>query len=163
MNLRKTARIQPATIMAKSSSHRSIPASVEFIRGGRPLHQEEPRELQDQQSSQPIPIKKRRPTPQDIEEEVNSADSTSHYDWATWRMYERITTARRLRAFTRGGETQAYQQERSAGLGPQELGDLHAFVAPNQVFMSTVEPHMAHATHSQQQSTDDFDGVFLLE
>ena len=167
MNLRKkSARIQPtAAIMVKSSSRRSIPASVEFIRvGERPLHQEvEPRELQDQQSSQPIPIQKRGSTPQDIEDEVHSADSTSHYDWATWRMYERITTARRVRA-SRGGHSRNHQQERSVGMAvSQELNDIHAFAAPNQVFMSTLEPVMAHAHHSQQQSMDDFDGVFLLE
>ena len=45
----------------------------------------------------------------------------------------------------------------------QELRYLHAFAAPDQVSMSTLEPVMANAHHSQHQTMDDFDGIFLLE
>lgn len=108
----RNARIQQAPIIMSSSSsdsphlrRSSIPTSVEFTQGGRPKHYipRPPIILHEQhkeggQGSRPIPIKKCRPSPQEMEDEVNSADSASHYDWATWQMYTRIATARRLRA-----------------------------------------------------------------
>lgn len=51
-------------------------------------------------SSQPIPIEKSRPSPQEIEREAMSAESYLQYDMATWRMHNRITIARRLRAYS---------------------------------------------------------------
>ncbi|KAL9185981.1 hypothetical protein ACHAXT_005219 [Thalassiosira profunda] len=85
MNLRrgKHARVQPAP-----PSPRFVPSSVEFA----PNPPKEP--------SQPIPIARRRMSPQEREMEdlQSSADLASQYDWATWQMYARITAARRLRA-----------------------------------------------------------------
>ena len=51
-------------------------------------------------SSQPIPIEKNRPSPQELEREAMSAESYLQYDMATWRMHNRITIARRLRAYS---------------------------------------------------------------
>ena len=103
---------------------RAIPSSVEFNNGER--HEQVSRREHRLQSrrSQPIPIKKCRLSPQELEDEATSADSASHYDWATWRMYDRITTARRLRAVSRSVcvpvqhhpaiMTQEYQTEEAA-------------------------------------------------
>ena len=53
----------------------------------------------------PVPVKKIYISPHiELEEDAASADSTSHYEWATWQMYERITNARRLRAISRSGQ-----------------------------------------------------------
>merc|ERR1712085_107646 len=48
--------------------------------------------------SLPIPIKKCSSGSQSNAGDATCTDRTSEYDWATWRMYTRITTARRLRA-----------------------------------------------------------------
>ena len=53
----------------------------------------------------PVPVKKIYISPHiELEEDASPADSTSHYEWATWQMYERITNARRLRAISRSGQ-----------------------------------------------------------
>lgn len=46
--------------------------------------------------SKPIPIKRSRANDRDDEDEDPS--EVAQYDWATWRMYARITNARRLRS-----------------------------------------------------------------
>lgn len=98
MNLRKNSRIQPAPM---ATYQRSIHAGVDLRKGRR--HQgPSPPAPHMSQPSQPIPIKNFGPCRQDLEDELLQADSSSHYDWATWRMYERITNARRLRACSRG-------------------------------------------------------------
>ena len=48
--------------------------------------------------SRPIPVKKCSADLRASAEEATCVDRTSEYDWLTWRMYTRITTARRLRA-----------------------------------------------------------------
>ena len=110
----RNARIQQEPIIMSSSSsdsphlRSSIPTSVE-IKGGRVPKSYVPppsiivheQQKEGGQGSRPIPIKKCRPSLQEMEDEVNSADSASHYDWATWQMYTRIATARRLRAAAR--------------------------------------------------------------
>ena len=112
----RNARIQQEPIIMSSSSsdsphlRSSIPTSVEIkIKGGRVPKSYVPppsiivheQQKEGGQGSRPIPIKKCRPSLQEMEDEVNSADSASHYDWATWQMYTRIATARRLRAAAR--------------------------------------------------------------
>mmetsp|Transcript_12715 Transcript_12715/g.19152 ORF Transcript_12715/g.19152 Transcript_12715/m.19152 type:complete len:145 (-) Transcript_12715:451-885(-) len=90
---------------------RSIPASVEFSKTEHQL----PMEVQSSRPSQPIPIKNcRRPVSSELEEDASSADtdhSSQHWESSTWRMYERITTARRIRAFSRIGHFTTTQQK----------------------------------------------------
>ena len=66
-----------------------IPSSVEFDNNSsisyHPSHR----------PSQPIPIKACTPSPQEVHENAMSEESSSHYDMATWRMYSRISIARR--------------------------------------------------------------------
>jgi len=54
----------------------------------------------EEESSQPIPINRTSPTPQETEDETKAADETLHYDMATWQMYTRIAQARRRKAIS---------------------------------------------------------------
>jgi len=94
MNFRgKSSRVQQAP-MTMVFNDAPIPTSVEFMKGSYMQgHRVGP--------TQPIPIKKCRISPQESEPDTTAADSTSRYDCATWRMYTRITNARRLRAVSR--------------------------------------------------------------
>mmetsp|Transcript_28169 Transcript_28169/g.48607 ORF Transcript_28169/g.48607 Transcript_28169/m.48607 type:complete len:156 (-) Transcript_28169:351-818(-) len=153
MNLRgKHSRIQQSPMMVSATPRRFIPTSVEFVKG---------RDAQELQSrpSQPIPIKKCRTSPQELEEDAMSADSSTHYDRATWRMYTRITTARRHRAFSRIDHSNHQQQPM---IITQDLDD----IAQEQVHQA--EDGMSHIPQSrlQQPSLEDEladDGVFIFD
>jgi len=54
----------------------------------------------EDETSQPIPINRTSPTPQETEDETKAADETLHYDMATWQMYTRIAQARRRKAIS---------------------------------------------------------------
>ena len=102
------------------------------------------------QRSQPIPIKKCKPDSRDLEERVDS----SEYDWATWRMYVRITNARRLRAFaqsTCSNSSAMSQQEQDSLVDDEEI-----YPEPN------VVPHDLCVRPS---SMEDYPhgGVFILD
>eukprot|EP01083_Nonionella_stella_P101961 289676_1 len=165
MNLRKNSRIQqaPTTMASPTIVSFPIPESVEFIQGRQ---QEGPSssKMIHSRPSQPIPIKKRRPSPQELEEDVHSADSSSHYDWATWRMYERITNARRIRAVSRNScpSVDADQQEQSQ---PVVISDEHfrLFALKQALRVHTV----TESCHGllQPALVDEFedDGVFVLD
>ena len=56
--------------------------------------------MTEEESSQPIPINRTSPTPQETEDETKAADETLHYDMATWQMYTRIAQARRRKAIS---------------------------------------------------------------
>mmetsp|Transcript_9352 Transcript_9352/g.21097 ORF Transcript_9352/g.21097 Transcript_9352/m.21097 type:complete len:163 (-) Transcript_9352:394-882(-) len=144
MNMRgRKSRIQQAPMMSAEYPPRSI-----LIKG---QHEPSTRELQLQsRPSQPIPIKKRRPSSQELEDEATSADSASQYDWATWRMYTRITDARRLRAVSK----------RSCSIMTQ---DYHASQEHAHL---PAEPIMSHIRLDMQPSTveeDGNDGVFVFD
>ena len=150
MNLRgKNSRIQQTHMMVSAAPRRIIPTPVEFVKG---------RDAQELQSrpSQPIPIKKCRTSPQELEEDAMSADSSTHYDWATWRMYTRITTARRQR---RGHSV--HQQHPMIIM--QDLDD----IAQEQVHHQA-EHALSHIPHSRQRQPSSGeeladDGVFIFD
>lgn len=81
-----------------------IPSSVEFVKGtSRSIHpnEGEGHHLDHNHPtgpSEPIPITRIPPTSQELEDQARSADSTSQYDWATWKMYALISAARGCRA-----------------------------------------------------------------
>ena len=54
---------------------------------------------QSRRNSQPIPIPINQKL-KELEREATSHDSYLQYDMATWRMHNRITSARRLRAYS---------------------------------------------------------------
>jgi len=103
---------------------RSIPASVEFSK----IEHQLPMEAQSSRPSQPIPIKNkncRRPVFTELEEDASSADtdnSSQHWESLTWRMYERITTARRIRAFSRIGHSVTTQKQYLIMQGISDIG-----------------------------------------
>ena len=85
-----------------------------------------------------------------------SADSSTHYDWATWRMYTRITTARRQR---RGNSV--HQQHPM--IKTQDLDD----IAQDQVHHQA-EHAMSHSPRSRQRQPSPWedladDGVFIFD
>lgn len=126
----------------------SSPTSVEFVEG-----------LQSR-SSQPIPIKKCRPSPQELQDEAASADSTSYYECATWRMYNRITNARHLRAISTSRfsvQAQHYQ--------PLVMTQEHETVPQERDDLPTTEIIMAHSDGIQLATEDaDIDsGVFVFD
>ena len=150
------SRIQQAPMMSLESSCRAIPVSVEFVNGLDPA-----RELQLQsRSSQPIPIKTCRPSAQELEEEAASADSATQYDWATWRMYSRITAARRLRAVTRTDYPVQHQHQSIEG-----TQDYHSFAQER--MDNPEESVVSHHGHLGQQPSpeeeDADDGVFAFD
>mmetsp|Transcript_10220 Transcript_10220/g.18359 ORF Transcript_10220/g.18359 Transcript_10220/m.18359 type:complete len:146 (+) Transcript_10220:403-840(+) len=108
-------------INAVPHPRRSIPASVEFSK----IEHQLPMEVQSSRPSQPIPIKNcRRPVSPELQEDASSADtdnSSQHWESSTWRMYERITTARRIRAFSRIGHSVTTKQQ---SLIMQDLRDI---------------------------------------
>eukprot|EP00579_Thalassiosira_antarctica_P022476 CAMPEP_0201988080 /NCGR_PEP_ID=MMETSP0904-20121228/92132_1 /ASSEMBLY_ACC=CAM_ASM_000553 /TAXON_ID=420261 /ORGANISM="Thalassiosira antarctica, Strain CCMP982" /LENGTH=156 /DNA_ID=CAMNT_0048542217 /DNA_START=509 /DNA_END=979 /DNA_ORIENTATION=+ len=154
MNLRgKHSRIQQSPMMVSATPRRFIPTSVEFVKG---------RDAQELQSrpSQPIPIKKCHASPQELEEDAMSADSSTHYDWATWRMHTRITTARRLRAFSRIDHSDHQQQPM---IITQDLDD----IAQEQVHHQG-EHDLSHIPRSRQRQPSPEeeladDGVFIFD
>lgn len=89
----------------------SIPSSVEFNNNSgadlsisyQPSHTR----------SQPIPIKACTPSPQEIHENAMSEESSSHYDAATWRMYSRISIARRRHYHLSSGAVSLSSQDDS--------------------------------------------------
>lgn len=85
-------------MMTSAAPRRSTPASVDILEGqGARIMQSIP--------SRPIPIKTCRPSAQELEEDATSANSFIHYAYATWQMYDRITSARRLRSFNRSAHS----------------------------------------------------------
>ena len=87
----------------------SIPSSVEFNNNSgadlsisyQPSHTR----------SQPIPIKACTPSPQEVHENAMSEESSSHYDMATWRMYSRISIARRRHYYLSAGGADSYSSQ----------------------------------------------------
>lgn len=55
---------------------------------------------QPQSKSEPIPIKKHKTEDSESIDPYDSADMHAQYEFATWVMYMRITTARRIRALS---------------------------------------------------------------
>eukprot|EP01083_Nonionella_stella_P078922 216266_1 len=173
MNLRKNSRIQQAPTMDNTTSYtssalRSIPSSVEFTNGRQPeSYLSSQMRMRSSPPSAPIPIKKRRPSPQELEEDVHSANCSSHYDWATWRMYERITTARRIRASSRTGDRRSSvvdvdSQEDQAVV----INDDDAYFRPIAHSQSLRNPAVEDSRHGRNLSiVEDFadDGVFVLD
>lgn len=150
---RQSSRIQQAPA---ELPRRAVPTSVEF----EPLSRRE-MGLHSSQSSQPIPIKKCRLSPQEIEDEAASEDSATHYDWATWRMYDRITTARRLRAAVSrnnsdcGGPVQHRHQH--SVMMTRDYHHASAFTQDQ--MMHPEEQVMSHISMQPSMEEDD-DGVF---
>lgn len=110
----------------------------------------------------PVPVKKIYISPHiELEEDASPADSTSHYEWATWQMYERITNARRLRAISRSGQPclPAVQQ-------PQPV---YSYVTQDHLLFSTTSKqgrlHHAAAGPSGQplMVEEEFPDVFVLD
>ena len=85
----------------------SIPSSVEFNNSGADLYHPSHR------PSQPIPIKACTPSPQEVHENSMSEESSSHYDMATWRMFSRISIARRRHYYLSGGADSLSSQDDS--------------------------------------------------
>lgn len=144
----------------KSSIHqvpmprRAVPALVEFVKGSQDDQSSRSELWLPSRSTQPIPIKKCRLSPQESEEEATSQDSATHYDWATWRMYDRIMTARRLRAVSRG---------------PAEANDPVVMTRDYHVYtqerMHHSEDHISsHIHHGRMPSTaaEDINDAFFL-
>eukprot|EP00585_Thalassiosira_rotula_P003059 CAMPEP_0196153054 /NCGR_PEP_ID=MMETSP0910-20130528/36548_1 /TAXON_ID=49265 /ORGANISM="Thalassiosira rotula, Strain GSO102" /LENGTH=139 /DNA_ID=CAMNT_0041416781 /DNA_START=37 /DNA_END=456 /DNA_ORIENTATION=- len=130
---------------------RSTPASVDILEGqGTRIMQSIP--------SQPIPIKTCRPSAQELEEDAMSANSFTHYDYATWRMYDRITSARRLRAFTQSAHS---VQQRPVVV----MQDPYSIAREDA--LHRVDPDMINIAQRRQRqmSTADEpdDGVFVFD
>mmetsp|Transcript_21835 Transcript_21835/g.40107 ORF Transcript_21835/g.40107 Transcript_21835/m.40107 type:complete len:157 (+) Transcript_21835:335-805(+) len=154
MNLRgKHSRIQQSPMMVSATPRRFIPTSVEFVKG---------RDAQELQSrpSQPIPIKKCHASPQELEEDAMSADSSTHYDRATWRMYTRITTARRLRAFSRSDYSVHQQQHMIITQGLDDIAQEQVHYQAEHVIS-----HIPHSRQRQPSSGEELsdDGVFTFD
>lgn len=151
MNMRgRKSRIQPVPMMSSEYPPRSIGFSEGQL---KPLTMEP--QLQSQ-PSQPIPIKKCRLSPQELEDEA-SADSASHYDWATWRMYTRITAARRLRPVSKRGCSQQKQQPIIM------TQDYHANTTREHAHLPA-ESGMSHIDLQPSTVEEDFnDGVFFFD
>ncbi|KAL7535944.1 hypothetical protein ACHAWF_005317 [Thalassiosira exigua] len=140
--------------MTPSRSRRSIPTSVDFAQGhcSKGALPKKSQQL-DTQPSKPIPIKHRRRDLQELEDEAFTATSSSHYDWATWRMYNLITDARRLRALSRSN---CSSQQSNSG----------TFVAED--FLTLAQERVRHdlpdpagGLSSQDEPFDD--GVFVFD
>lgn len=97
-----------------------IPSSVEFNNSGaesiyHPSHHSH------RQASQPIPIKACTPSPQEVHENAMSEESLSHYDMATWRMFSRISLARRRHYYLSGGGADSLSSQDDYHQKEQEL------------------------------------------
>jgi len=88
----------------------SIPSSVEFNNSGANLYHPS---HHSHRPSQPIPIKACTPSPQEVHENAMSEESSSHYDMATWRMFSRISIARRRHYYLSGGADSLSSQDDS--------------------------------------------------
>ena len=175
----RNARIQQEPIIMSSSSsdsphlRSSIPTSVE-IKGRVPkshvpppsiiLHEQHHKE--GGQGSRPIPIKKCRPSLQEMEDEVNSADSASHYDWATWQMYTRIATARRLRAAAqyRSSSSSSSSISTSAGHQLSQQQFHHLIESGSMMHHDLLSQEQAEApTTRDDNDVNDDGGVFAFD
>ena len=89
-----------------------------------------------------------------------SADSSTHYDWVTWRMHTRITTARRLRAFSRV-DYSVHQQQLM--IKTQDLDD----VAQEPIYHQAkhVISHIPQSRQRQPSPEEELvdDGVFIFD
>ena len=110
--------------------------------------------MDSHQPSKPIPIQRTRT--QAWDESVDSNDA-AHYDWATWRMYARITNARRLRKYCSPNtsfvnDSNSTTQEEFAMVNKQ----------PRQ---ATNDPAMSHDSRDRRMSMEEppYDGVFILD
>ena len=118
-------------------------------------------------SSQPIPIEKSRPSPQELEKEAMSAESYLQYDMATWRMHNRITIARRLRAYSLSRSEDCH-----AAAARHELVQYYYQhrLAQEHLEVEQVEADAAEAEeteftlHCPSNAEDEsIDGVFILD
>jgi len=89
-----------------------------------------------------------------------SADSSTHYDWATWRMHTRITTARRRRAFSRIDYSDHQQQNM---IITQDLDDIAREQVHHQAEHVMLRiPHSRQRQPSLEEELAD-DGVFIFD
>ena len=156
----KSSRVHqaPIPIPMVPPSHRSIPLAIEVVKGRRRQDQLPREEVQRKPSpTKPIPIKKVRPSPQEREEEAESA--SLQYDFATWQMYERITNARRLRRLSRSeGQSSAIQQ--AASLVTQEQY-FRSIASKQQVLDEDPTASDGQPPTTEDDCTDE--GIFVLD
>ena len=140
-------------MLSAQSRGTSVPTSVHFV---KEPYDPFPMVLHPERS-QPIPIKKCCACARESEDEI--ADASSHYDWATWNMYSRITTARRLRAISRSGYS--VQLERPIMMAQAQD---HLAIAHGQVHRPKKVDVPSCAQHTRPLSTaEENSGVFFFE
>jgi hypothetical protein len=105
--------------------------------------------------SQPIPIKKCRLSTQEAEDE--DTDTSVYYELATLRMYTLITTARRLRAISRSGNS--VQLERPIMMDQYYLATAHGQVHhPAKVDVPSCAQQTRHLSIAEEDC-----GVFVFD
>lgn len=135
-----------------------IPTTIVAI--GPNQNEPKPMELQ-LLPSQPIPIKSHC-TREPEENDDLLDDSSLHYDQATWRMYNRITIARRIRAISRGF---SYRQDKTIIISDSDYRP-PAHGHTNVYHQEAVKQLHVHHNENLQLSTADRDtnyGVFVLD
>lgn len=139
-------------------------------------------EKQPKRNSQPIPIpiNQSPPSYKELEREATSHDSYLQYDMATWRMHNRITSARRLRADSlcySSSPSSNGNDERYAAAARHKLMQYYCY---QQLYLEVVVPRSSTGTeettiHSLSTTDEDKtidgqdkdksidDGVFMFE
>jgi hypothetical protein len=110
--------------------------------------------------SQPIPITNSFITTQEVEENDSFVDASLHYEHATWRMYNRIITARHVRAVSRRFPNHHDKHMLMKFYCNGVLPPHHA----NAFHLEDVE--VFHVQRNRQQPNEDTGsnfGVFILE
>ena len=112
----------PTTIEFTTSCEGDESSAVAFSQFRRPSSSLPIRVAASLEPTLPIPI---RSAPDDLwDRREDEATSAAQFDFMTWQMYQRISTARRLRAFARGGDHSAYDPSHPARHRKQAQEDL---------------------------------------
>ena len=109
----------------------------------------------EDETSQPIPINRTSPTPQETEDETKAADETLHYDMATWQMYTRIAQARRRKAIS------SQSRDANCSSGASAAAARHGMMIQDnrQSYVSNEEEEVPQANKEEE----DVGGVFAFD
>lgn len=117
-------------------------------------------EKQPKRNSQPIPIpiNQSPPSYKELEREATSHDSYLQYDMATWRMHNRITSARRLRADSlcySSSPSSNGNDERYAAAARHKLMQYYCY---QQLYLEVVVP-IPRSSSTGQDGVEEVDAV----
>jgi len=102
----------------------------------------------------PIPIRSAPEADDLCDRREDAATNAAQFDFMTWQMYQRISTARRLRAFVRGGDHPAYEPSHTSS---------HRKQAQEQEELTVATADISEVLFDGKNVVEPDEGVFVLD